>query len=106
MKAVVTLLPIICCMRPNISPLVAYISLRHICLSTVPLSYGLLLGCGAKTRLLPCCCGGFSLFIVYQLYRYTFTHSLLLILITILDVFVIALTLLEYRRLRHGENLF
>ncbi|AAM85094.1 DUF2127 domain-containing protein [Yersinia pestis] len=46
----------------------------------------------------------FSLFIVYQLYRYTFTHSLLLILITILDVFVIALTLLEYRRLRHGEK--
>lgn len=67
----------------------------------------IIIGLWRKTRLLPCCCGGFSLFIVYQLYRYTFTHSLLLILITILDVFVIALTLLEYRRLRHGEkNLF
>ena len=42
----------------------------------------------------------FVLFIVYQLYRYTFTHSLLLVLITILDVIVIALTWHEYRYLR------
>lgn len=46
------IIAIICCMRPNISPLVAYISLRHICLSTVPLSYGLLLGCGAKNSVI------------------------------------------------------
>jgi uncharacterized membrane protein len=46
----------------------------------------------------------FSLFIIYQLYRYTFTHSVLLILITVLDVVVIALTLLEYRRLRHEQK--
>ncbi|WP_145574402.1 DUF2127 domain-containing protein [Yersinia mollaretii] len=44
----------------------------------------------------------FSLFIVYQLYRYTFTHSPLLILITLLDAVVIVLTLLEYRQLRHS----
>lgn len=43
----------------------------------------------------------FSLFIIYQLYRYTFTHSVLLILITALDAVVIALTLLEYQELRH-----
>ncbi|CNL24010.1 DUF2127 domain-containing protein [Yersinia vastinensis] len=42
----------------------------------------------------------FSLFIVYQLYRYTFTHSVLLILITLLDLVVIVLTILEYRQLR------
>ena len=42
----------------------------------------------------------FSLFIVYQLYRYTFTHSVMLILITILDMVVIVLTLLEYQQLR------
>ncbi|CNK13791.1 DUF2127 domain-containing protein [Yersinia aldovae] len=46
----------------------------------------------------------FSLFIVYQLYRYTFTHSMLLLLITALDVMVIVLTLLEYRRLRHQSK--
>ncbi|CNI30196.1 DUF2127 domain-containing protein [Yersinia pekkanenii] len=46
----------------------------------------------------------FSLFIIYQLYRYTFTHSVLLILITVLDIVVIALTLLEYRRLRAEQK--
>ncbi|OWF76354.1 hypothetical protein B4900_19455 [Yersinia rohdei] len=42
----------------------------------------------------------FSLFIVYQIYRYTFTHSVLLLLITLLDLVVIVLTILEYRQLR------
>jgi uncharacterized membrane protein len=42
----------------------------------------------------------FVLFIVYQVYRYTFTHSLLLVLITLLDVIVIALTWHEYGYLR------
>ncbi|CRY55919.1 Predicted membrane protein [Yersinia intermedia] len=46
----------------------------------------------------------FSLFIAYQLYRYTFTHSPMLILITLLDVVVIVLTILEYRQLRHGTQ--
>ncbi|MFA3761856.1 DUF2127 domain-containing protein [Yersinia sp. 2544 StPb PI] len=46
----------------------------------------------------------FSLFIIYQLYRYTFTHSVLLIVITALDVVVIVLTLLEYRRLRQQHK--
>ena len=42
----------------------------------------------------------FALFIVYQIYRYTFTHSIWLLLVTILDVVVIALTWQEYRFLR------
>ncbi|MDE2148662.1 MAG: DUF2127 domain-containing protein [Gammaproteobacteria bacterium] len=39
----------------------------------------------------------FGLFIVYQLYRYSFTGSVLLLLITVIDVVVIALTWHEYR---------
>ncbi len=39
----------------------------------------------------------FALFIVYQLYRYTFTHSLFLMLLTLLDVVVIWLTWHEYQ---------
>lgn len=42
----------------------------------------------------------FTLFIVYQLYRFSFTHSVWLLAITALDVFVIALTWHEYRYLR------
>ncbi len=38
----------------------------------------------------------FGLFIVYQLYRYSFTHSVWLLLITFLDVVVIWLTWHEY----------
>ena len=41
----------------------------------------------------------FALFIVYQLYRYSFTHSVWLLLLTALDVIVIALTWHEYRYL-------
>ncbi len=46
----------------------------------------------------------FALFIVYQLYRFTFTHSVLLLLITALDLIVIALTWHEYRFLRHANH--
>ena len=42
----------------------------------------------------------FSFFILYQGYRYSFTHSLSLLFITVLDVVVIALTFFEYRHLR------
>jgi uncharacterized membrane protein len=42
----------------------------------------------------------FSLFILYQVYRYSFTHSLSLLLFTVLDVIVIGLTWFEYRHLR------
>lgn len=43
----------------------------------------------------------FGLFMLYQLYRYSFTHSLLLLLMTALDGVVIGLIWIEYRHLRH-----
>lgn len=46
----------------------------------------------------------FALFIVYQLYRFTLTHSLWLVLITALDVVVIGLTWHEYRYLRSAGS--
>ncbi len=39
----------------------------------------------------------FTMFIVYQVYRYTFTHSFFLIFLTILDIVVIILTWHEYQ---------
>ena len=42
----------------------------------------------------------FGLFIAYQLYRYSWTHDLALIALSIFDLFVIALTIHEYRLLR------
>lgn len=46
----------------------------------------------------------FGLFIVYQAYRYTFTHSGWLLLITALDVVVIAITWNEYRYLKKARK--
>jgi uncharacterized membrane protein len=42
----------------------------------------------------------FGLFIVYQLYRYSFTHDIGLIFLSVFDLFVIYLALHEYRLLR------
>jgi uncharacterized membrane protein len=42
----------------------------------------------------------FGAFIAYQLYRYTFTHDIGLILLSIFDLFVIYLAAHEYRLLR------
>jgi uncharacterized membrane protein len=41
----------------------------------------------------------FTLFIVYQLHRYTLTHSVSLLLLTVVDLVVIGLTWHEYRYL-------
>lgn len=46
----------------------------------------------------------FSLFILYQLYRYTFTHSLSLIALTIFDLVVIWLIWKEYSFLREPNG--
>ena len=46
----------------------------------------------------------FGLFVVYQLYRYYFTHSVLLLLITALDLIVIGLTWHEYRYLKAAPD--
>jgi len=42
----------------------------------------------------------FTLFIVYQMYRYVLEPSTSMIVLSVLDVIVIALTWLEYRRLQ------
>lgn len=42
----------------------------------------------------------FTLFVVYQLYRYVFTHSVWLLALTLIDLIVIGLTWQEWRTLR------
>lgn len=44
------------------------------------------------------------LFIAYQTYRYTLTQSVFLILLTIFDAVMIALTCLEYKNLKASSN--
>lgn len=46
----------------------------------------------------------FGLFIAYQLYRYTFTYSIWLLLITALDIVILGLTWHEYRFLRNRRK--
>lgn len=45
----------------------------------------------------------FSLFVVYQLYRFSHTHSIALLFITAVDLVVIGLTWHEYRYLRRNR---
>lgn len=53
----------------------------------------------------PASLAALALFIVYQIYRYSYTHSLGLIVLTIFDVFVIALIWHEYGLVRrHLKN--
>ena len=46
----------------------------------------------------------FGLFVIYQMYRYFLSPSALLIVLSVLDVFIIVLTWLEYRRLRQAPS--
>ena len=48
----------------------------------------------------PAAIAAFVLFIMYQLYRYSHTRSPELLVLTLLDLVVIVLTWLEYKRLR------
>jgi uncharacterized membrane protein len=41
-----------------------------------------------------------SIFIIYQLYRFSYSHSPWMIVLTILDIIVIILTWLEYKRIK------
>lgn len=52
----------------------------------------------------PAAIAAFSLFLAYQLYRYTHTHAPELLALSIVDVIVILLTWIEYKRLKaiHG----
>ena len=47
---------------------------------------------------------GFGLFLAYQVYRYLHTRSVWLLALSILDVFVIVVTWLEYKRLRSSHE--
>lgn len=49
----------------------------------------------------PASLGVMALFIAYQIYRYSYTHSPGLIVLTIFDLFVMVLIWHEYRLLRH-----
>jgi len=40
-------------------------------------------------------------FIIYQIYRYTISHSMFLIVLTVFDIIMILLTFLEYKRIRN-----
>jgi len=61
------------------------------------LVYGLL---RQKLWAYPASFAAFGGFIAYQLYRYSFTHDISLILLSIFDLFVIYLAVHEYRLLR------
>jgi uncharacterized membrane protein len=53
-----------------------------------------------RPRYYPIAIAVFGLFIVYQMYRYSQTHSFWLLLITVVDAAVISLTWHEYRYLK------
>jgi uncharacterized membrane protein len=53
-----------------------------------------------RRRAYPAAILAFLLFVSYQLYRYSHTHSPALLALSVIDVCVIALTWAEYRRLR------
>lgn len=48
----------------------------------------------------PLAIGIFLVFILYQIYRFNFNHSIGLIFLTILDIVVVVLTWLEYKNLK------
>lgn len=52
----------------------------------------------------PVAIGAFSLFLVYQIYRYVLGHAPGMLVLSVLDAVVIALTWFEYRRLRESEG--
>jgi uncharacterized membrane protein len=55
-----------------------------------------------QRRAYPAAMLAFLLFLAYQLYRYSHTHSPELLVLSVADVLVIALTWLEYQRLRRS----
>ncbi len=85
---------------------------RHLSESTRLFGAAFLLGHGAvktvlvvallqrRLRAYPAAIVVLSGFVAYQLYRFTHTGSVALLALSVVDVFVIALTWLEYRRLR------
>lgn len=52
----------------------------------------------------PCSMAFTSIFFVYQTYRLLHTHSLVLLIVSVLDLFFIVLTWHEYKRQRHMQQ--
>jgi uncharacterized membrane protein len=46
----------------------------------------------------------FSVFILYQGYRYSYSHSIWLIFLSVFDIIIIVLTWLEYQRMRREKG--
>ena len=57
-----------------------------------------------KVAYYPIAIAVFSAFVAYQVYRYQLTHSISLVIITAIDMVVIALTWHEYRVVRQGDR--
>lgn len=66
-------------------------------LTKIGLIAGLLRG---KLGFYPAAIVVFLLFVIYQLYRYSLTHALWLVILTLVDVVVIWLTWREYKDMR------
>jgi len=49
----------------------------------------------------PWAISGFGIFIIYQVFRYFHTYSPLLLFLTIFDIFIVSIILLEYRKNRN-----
>lgn len=58
-----------------------------------------------KIKIYPVAISSFTVFIIYQIYKYLHTHSPLLLLLTIFDIFVVAVIFLEYRRKRNRAEI-
>lgn len=46
----------------------------------------------------------FGLFVIYQLYRFSYSHSISMVLFSIFDIIVVILTTLEYRSMTTGKK--
>lgn len=57
-----------------------------------------------KRAAYPIAIGVFGLFVIYQIYRYIMHPSLILILLTDLDMLIIILTLIEWRNLKKRKK--
>ena len=52
----------------------------------------------------PAAIGFFVIFILYQIYRFSYSHSIWLVLLSIFDVFIVFLTWIEYRHSKTAQN--
>ncbi len=74
--------------------------LSHGIIKTI-LAFGLL---KEKLWAYPASLGVFGLFIIYQLYRFSFTFSIWLLVLTVIDLIIVALTWHEYKYLKNHKS--